>query len=85
MALDPDFAIKAFTLVASICAAEFIDKALSTCGRIEADSETAEYYSCGVKSFFATAFAFASVYGLYTIYKGVGRRPITLETEARKA
>lgn len=86
MALDPEFAIKAFTLIAGICAAEFIDKAISTCGRIGVDSETAKHYSCGVKSIFATAFTFASVYGLYAIYWGVRRRPATLpRTDARKA
>jgi hypothetical protein len=77
MALDPSFAVQAFTLIASICAAESIDKALSTCGRIDGDSKTVVYYSCGVRSTFAAMFAFATSYGMYTIYQRYGQTPVT--------
>jgi len=71
MSLDRDFAIRAFTLVAGIFAAKYIDEALDTCGRIGVDSKHVEYYSCVFRSTSATMFAFAAGYGLYTIFRGL--------------
>jgi len=80
MALDPNFAVQAFTLIASVCAAKSIDQALDTCGRIDGDSKTVVYYSCGVRSFFAAMFASAAAYGLYTIYQRLHHTPATSNT-----
>jgi hypothetical protein len=77
MALDPNFAVQAFTLIASICAAEFITKGLETCARIDGDSKTAVYYSCGIRSTFAAVFAFATAYGMYALYQRHGQTLVT--------
>ena len=85
MALDPNFAVQALTLIASICAANSIDQALGTCGLIDGDSSKAVYYSCGVRSTFAAMFAFATAYGLYAVYKNFRQTPVTPRTNDTKA
>jgi hypothetical protein len=82
MDLDQDFAVRAFTLIAGIFAADFIDKALDKCGRIGVDSKDVEYYSCGARSTFATMFTLAAVYGLYTIYQRSRQSPVTTHERA---
>jgi hypothetical protein len=85
MALDPNFAVQAFTLIAGICAAKFTDHALDTCGRIDGGSKTVVYYSCGVSSTSAAMFAFPTAYGLYIIYQNIRQTPVTPGTNDTKA
>jgi hypothetical protein len=85
MSLDPNFAAQAFTLLARIFAAESINKSLETCARIDGDSKTVMYYSCGVRTTFAAMFAFGTAYGMCTIYQRHGQTPVTPRTNDGEA